>query len=669
MTSLRWILLVVVLLAGLLAPGVVGAQQEGRRAEGALIYDGIPDVPVGLREALRPYQNVRSAQFVAWVPQSNRLLVATRFGATTQLHVVERPLGMRRQVTFGDDPVGGAVFGRAASPDVLLFASDREGDERTQIHRLDLDTGRTVRLTDGVSVNRSPRWAKTSRWFAHSTTARNGRDWDVVLRHADDATTGPLVVVQDSGDWAPVDWAPDDSMLLVRRSISALEMELHVVDMATGARRRLEDPLGPPAAYPEALFAENGRGVYFTSNRGSEFLRLHYHDLRHNVSKVLVEDLAADIGDLAQSRDGRFVAFTANEEGFSTVHLLNTNTLRRTTLNLPRGIVTDLRFHIDGDRLAMTLHLPDAPADAWVFTLRGESLERWTQSEAGGLPESRFVAPEVFHFRTFDRDETGEARRIPALLFRPRRPGPWPVAIDIHGGPESQARPYFDPFVQFLVAELGVAVIRPNVRGSTGYGRTFLALDDGLLREGAVSDIGALLDWVAVQPDLDATRVMTMGRSYGGFMSLASQVSFGPRLRAGISLYGITSFVTFLETTSEYRRDRRRVEYGDERVPEVRAFMERIAPLNNVDRLVNPLLIGQGLNDARVPWTESEQIVRAARARGNPAWYFIATNEGHSLARRENRDAWEAVAAHFIRTHLVEAPARPSSGPTPEAAP
>jgi len=279
-------------------------------------------------------------------------------------------------------------------------------------------------------------------------------------------------------------------------------------------------------------------------------------------------------------------------------------------------------------------------------------LTRWTYSEVGGLDTATFHVPELIEYPTFDEVD-GERRRIPAWLYKPAGDGPYPVIVSIHGGPEGQSRPTFSSTYQMWLAKLGVAVVIPNVRGSAGYGKSYLALDNGFLREDSVRDIGALLDWIDAHPELDAGRVAVFGGSYGGYMVLASAAHYSERLRAAVDIVGISNFVTFLENTQDYRRDLRRVEYGDERDPEMRAHLQKISPLNNVADLDVPMLIVQGENDPRVPVTESAQIVEALRAQGRPVWYMNALNEGHGYRKKENRDVYQQAVVLFLEQFLL----------------
>jgi dipeptidyl aminopeptidase/acylaminoacyl peptidase len=314
---------------------------------------------------------------------------------------------------------------------------------------------------------------------------------------------------------------------------------------------------------------------------------------------------------------------------------------------LPDGTLPPLRFDRTGPRLALSAESAQTPRDVFVYELDRNTLVRWTRSEAGPLDASTFVPAQLVRYPTWDR-AGGATRQISAYVYKPRTPGPHPVLLYIHGGPEDQYRAGFDPFLQFVVNELGYAVVAPNVRGSSGYGRTFLSLDNGALREDAVRDIGSLLVWISLQRDFDRSRVAVMGGSYGGYMALASLAAYNDRLRGGIDVVGISNFVTFLEHTSPYRRDLRRAEYGDERDPKMRSFLNHISPLNNSGAIRRPLLVVAGVNDPRVPISESEQLVSRLRARGDQVWYLAAKDEGHGFRKKANRDVYLTTAAMFL---------------------
>lgn len=625
------------------------AARAGVRVEGSLRLDGVPEVPVEVSDRARPYAQVRSASAWSFEPDG-ALLVGTRFGETTQVHRVAGPGMDRRQLTFFDDRVTGAAQD-PADPSGLYLSMDTGGGEWNQLWWFDRRTGRRTLLTDGRSKNDGAFVPPSGGRIHFFSTARNGTDFDLWVVERHDPSTRRLVRELE-GSWSAQSWSADEARVLLQHEVSATESELWVLDLRDGALREIR-PLDVAVRYRGAQFAPDGASVIAASDEGADVSRLVRIDLATGGLTVLVDGLAWDVEAVAVSHDRRWVAWTVNEGGRTRLYLGDARRPERARpVELPVGQVHGFGFDRYRPRMALTLSTADSAADAWSLDLRTHALTRWTWSELGGLDPATFVEPELVDFPSFD------GRRIPAWVHRPPGSARVPVVILVHGGPEAQTRASFSAYVQYLVNELGAAVVQPNVRGSTGYGRAYTQLDDGLLRFDAVKDIGALLDWIAGRPDLDASRVAIQGASYGGFMVLASLVEYGDRLRCGVDMVGISSFVTFLERTESYRRDLRRVEYGDERDPEVRAWMERTAPLAHAARITRPLLVGQGRNDPRVPWTEAEQIVAAVRGSGGTAWYVLAEDEGHGFARQSNREAWQDVVTVFFQEHLL-APGAP----------
>jgi dipeptidyl aminopeptidase/acylaminoacyl peptidase len=622
-------------------PGILVRQQ------GALILKDVPEISDDIVARLVPYQSTRSAAVMGWLDDD--LLIVTRFGQTDQLHRVARPLGVREQLTFFREPVSEAWVppgeGRG-----FIYARDVGGSEFYQLFWFDLDNGQERLLTDGHSRYGEVVWANAGDRFAYYTTARNGRSLDIHIQDLEGQVR--VALEEDDGAWLPADFSPGDDRLLALLYVSVNESRLYEVDLETGARRPLIDP-GLRAAIGQAFYDASGRGVYFTSDMGAEFMRLHYLDLASGAVSVLTSETPWDVERFALSDDGSLLAMSVNEEGLSGLRVWHLPERRLLALPpLPAGVLTGLVFSPDGKRLAASLSTATSPTDVWTVSFGERRISRWTKSEAGGLDESRFVRPEAISYPTFDEVDAAP-RRIPAFLYRPRGPGPHPVLIYIHGGPEGQYRPEFSATFQYLVGELGIAVIAPNVRGSTGYGKSYVKLDNGRRREDSVRDIGALLDWIGTRPDLDPERVVVMGGSYGGYMVLASLVHYSERLAAGIESVGISNFVTFLERTQPYRQDLRRQEYGDERDQEMRAFLESISPLNHVNEITRPLMISQGANDPRVPASESGQIFRALKTAGVPVWYVLAGDEGHGFRKKVNRDANVAIMTRFLEAYVL----------------
>jgi dipeptidyl aminopeptidase/acylaminoacyl peptidase len=625
----------------------------------SIVAQGVPPISSAHEADLLPYENIRGAIFADWHPKERRILIGTRFAESVQLHEVAAPMGARTQLTFYGDPINGGLY-RPSDPEQVVFALNEGGAENYQLLLLDRRTGRAQRFTDGTHRYISPLWSRHGKWLAYSSNARNGRDMDVYI--ADPSTPGGerrLIEVQ--GNWEPVDWSADDRRLLVVEGISVNESYLHWVDVETGELHTItpRNPRRdePTVAYENALWSADGRSVYTATDRDSEFLHLARIDLATGRETVLSGDIPWNVESFDLSDDGRLLAFMVNEDGVSKLRFLDTATGKPLPgPELPAGIALNPAFRPGSHEVAFSLDWARSPMDVYSYDPDRRRLERWTASEAGGLNAEAFALPELIHYPTFDTAKDGARRLIPAFVYRPpadRFKGKRPVYINIHGGPEGQSRPSFKGSFNYLLDDLGVVLIYPNVRGSSGYGKSYLKLDNGRLREDSVEDVGALLDWIATQPDLDASRVMAAGGSYGGYMSLAVMTHYSDRLCCGWDAVGISNFVTFLEHTQEYRRDLRRVEYGDERDPAMRAFLEGIAPAHHADRITKPLLVSAGANDPRVPVTESDQIVAAVKANGVPVWYLMAKNEGHGFAKKSNSDYQRAVVFEFVRRFLL----------------
>lgn len=610
--------------------------------------EGTPEIPASHRERLAQYQELRSASLLGLTDDGQQVLVATRFAETSQLHWVAQPNGARKQLTFADEPIASATL-LPRRPNLVAYLKDVGGDEDHQIHLLDRSTGRTTVLTDGRSKHQALVASPDGALLAYAGNARNGTDMDLfVHRLPVEGREGEVRRIDRDGYWYPIDFSPDGKKLLAGQYVSITDSRLFVVDLETDAVTRLS-PEDTIASYQRAVFGP-GETIYVLSDRDGDFRQLYAFDARDPARpwRNLSADIPWNVEGLAISGDRRTLAFSTNEDGYSVLRVLDTRTNRaRVVDGLPRGILSGLQLAPRADVLGFTLEGATRTADAYTYDLRRRRLVRYTESEIGGLDASTFIEPELIRYRTFDE------REIPAFVYRPRGEGPFPVVVQIHGGPESQARPWLSGLTQFLAVERGVAVVVPNVRGSDGYGKTYLGLDDGRLREDSVRDIGALLEWIATQPHLDEGRVAVYGGSYGGYMVLASLVHFGERLRAGVNVVGISNFVTFLESTRGYRQDLRRAEYGDERDPEMRAFLQEISPLSHVDRIRSALFVAQGANDPRVPASEAEQIVRAVRESGREVWYMLAYDEGHGFRKKENRDLFLELAVLFLDRHLA----------------
>ena len=632
------------LCGGLVVTAAFATETPKRVERGNLVMEGVPEIPAELTERLNRYQQVRAAGFAGWLADGTTL-ISTRFGETAQIHRVEKPMGARTQLTFYPEPIGGAL--PHPKKNGFVFSKDSGGNEFFQFYYYDLATGEAALLTDGKSRNTAAVFSHDGSALAFSTTRRNGKDVDIHLVALDGKPSQP--VLEEEGEWTALDFSPDGKTLLVSRSVSITESELYTLDLASKALTRFHSTK-EPVYFGAALFSPDGKSVYFTSDEASEFRTLRVQPLAGGEEKKISAAVPWNIEEFEISDDGSKLAYVSNEDGLAALYLLDLKTGKPITVpKIPVGQIDRIAFDARSQRLGFSIDRATNPADVYTFKLGEKTLTRWTASEVGGLNTEQFVEPLLVRYPSFD------GMSIPAFVYKPKTvSGKLPVIINIHGGPEAQALPTFAPITQFYLKDLGIAIITPNVRGSDGYGKSYLKLDNGFLREDSVKDIGALLHWIGKQPDLDASRVLVTGGSYGGYMTLAAMTNFNDRFVAGIDIVGISNFVTFLTNTQDYRRDLRRVEYGDERIPEMRAFQEKIAPLNNASKITKPMFIIQGLNDPRVPASEAEQMVAKIRANGGEVWYLAAKDEGHGFRKKANRDFQAAATVLFLKRTLLQ---------------
>ncbi len=650
------ILRVLAFLAFTVAAGILAASAaDVRRVEkGNLVLENIPDTPAWLRERLRLYQAARGSVFFDFAPDGPGILIQTRFAETNQLHKVDAPLAMRRQITFYDEPVNSAEYRPGKWPKrQILFSKDYGGNELFQLYLVDEKTGDVVRISDGKSRNTSAVFSRDGKWIAWSSVASDSARYRIMVADASDPRKVRQVLEED-GSWAPGAFSPDDQTLAVVRTNSVNDQQMWLLDLTNNRKAQIK-PSPVKVFRGSPVFSADGRSLFYISDDDSEFRHVARYDLRTDDEDALTTDLAWDVEAMDLAPNGRTIAFSVNEGGVSQLYTIGAGGGRRAAgPKLAPGELENLKFSADGRRLGYTLN-GTAGRDAFVWDLGKRPPVAWTDSEIGGLDKSAFVAPTLVQYDTFD-DVDGKKRRISAFVYKPKSVVRAPVLISIHGGPESQFRPNFNAFIQYLVQELKIAVVAPNVRGSTGYGKYFVELDNGTRRADSVRDIGATLAWIGAQADLDARRVAVYGGSYGGFMSYAAMIEYNDRLAAGISVVGISNFLTFLNNTSGYRRDLRRAEYGDDRDGRTREYLQRISPLTNVARIKRPMLIIQGGNDPRVPATEATQMLRAIRANKAEAWYMLAKDEGHGFQKKVNRDAQNAAIAAFLKLKLLGQP-------------
>ena len=639
------------LLAVLLLTAIAFPQTDEIAPNENLVVEGIPKIPAALAAGVERYTNFRGANLQSWNPTAREMLITTRFADTAQVHSVKMPGGARNQLTFYPDRVAEALYS-PTKDDSFVFLKDIGGGEFFQLYRYDLPTGDVTLLTDGKSRNTSPVWSHSGDKIVYGSTRRDGNDVDLYVVEAANPKTDHLLAQLEGGGWQALDWSPDGKKIIAVEGISAEETYLWIVDAASGEKTLLTPKGGAvKVAYNSARFSKDGRGIYATTDKDSEFQRLAYIDLASKQYNFLTSDIHWNIDEFDLSQDGTKIAFVANEDGFGVLHLLNTKSGKEEHVpNLPKGVISGVNWHKNSHDLGFNLASARSSSDVYSLDTQTGKVERWTFSETGGLNTETFPEADLIHWKSWD------GRSISGFLYRPpsKFTGKRPVIINIHGGPEGQFRPSFPGRWDYFMNELGIAMIAPNVRGSTGYGKTFLSLDNGFLRAGSYQDINSLLDWIQTQPDLDSSRVLVTGGSYGGFMTLAVATNYNDRICCSVDVVGPSNLVTFLEHTSGYRKDLRRVEYGDERDPKMHEFLESIAPFNKAKNITKPLFVIAGKNDPRVPASESEQMVSIVRLDGTPVWFLMAKDEGHGFAKKQNLDFQFYATVMFVKQYLLK---------------
>lgn len=627
-----------------------------RRDINNLTVEGIPALPADLLARVEQYQNVRSAAVADWDREGKGLFISTRSGEVPQIHHVGRPGAAPRQITTFKEPLRSVAVSPDRKHNGFIYSRDEGGNEKFQIYFYDLGTGSSRLLTDGKSRHLFQGWNRVGTQLAYTSNQRNGTDSDLFVQDfAAQSTAKPTGLLElKGGGWSVAAWSDDGRQMVLQNRKSENESELFRLDVASRQLAPLR-PTKTPVAYKNIAFSADGKGLFLTSDEESEFQTLRYLDLASGQLTPLSAQIPWDVASVERSKDGSKLVFTTNEGGYSKLYVLDTKTRTyKPVPNLPKGLVSGLNLHDDGRRLALTMASGTTDADAYVLDLTSNQLTRWTTSEIGGLNPATFPEPTLIQYPTFDQ-VNGQPRLIPAFVYRPKNAtGKTPVLLSMHGGPANQSLPTFSPLYALLANELGITVLVPNVRGSTGYGKTYVALDNGAKREDSVKDIGALLDWIATQPTLDASRVAVYGASYGGYMSLATMTNYNDRLRCGIDLSGISNFTSFLQNTSPSGADPLRAEFGDERDPAVMKAFELISPINKIQNITKPMLVYQGKNDPRVPLSESEQVVASLKKQGTPVWYILAKDEGHGLTKKTNRDYTYGAMTLFLRDNLVK---------------
>ena len=569
---------------------------------------------------IRDYLEIRTAHPMGFSPDGSKLLVGSNLPGTMQLYRMPSAGGLLTQVTSFDEPVTGRYLRTA---DRIVFGIDEGGNERTQIHLIDDDGSNHVDLTkDPEHIHRPGGTSRDGRLLVHACNRRNGTDFDVFVR---DLASGQERCVFDRGglNWA-AGFSPDGRWVgVIAYTQRPMDAELYLASV-DGDEVVHCTPHGDEAMYGMPAWLPDSSGFYFPSDEDREFASIARYDMASRSWTWALEtswDSSCDVDDV-----GRNLLVETNEEGYSVLRLYDPATLAlRTEIELPfRGTVPAAQFSRDGSKLAYSIVGAKIPGDTWVYDVDAQTSRRVTNSPN---TVEEFVEPALHRFASFD-DES-----VPVFVYG-SADGPRPAVVWVHGGPESQERPIFNPIVQYLVSR-GYVVLAPNVRGSTGYGKRYHHLDDKRKRLDSVADLASLHAWASAEKIVDPSRVAVMGGSYGGFMTLAA-LAFQPTLwAAGVDVVGIANWVTFLENQPPWRRRFREREYGS--LDDDREFLVSVSPLTHADEIRAPLFVIHGRNDPRVPLVEAEQIHAAVSSKGLASGFLVYDDEGHGLAKLKNR--------------------------------
>ena len=592
-------------------------------------------------ELLR-YLNVRYAGAGRFSADGREIAFTTNWTGTAQKWRIPVDGGFPQQITYFADSVDFCDYS-PHDPLLMLCGVASGGNERTQLFFTSPDGTRLKPLyPDQAVIHRAGDWSRDGSLIGLATNERDAQFFDVYV-HDTVSVQRRLVLAKDANLSAGA-FSPDGRYMLVGEWISNFDNNIHLADLATGETSLLT-PHAEPANYSSFSWAGD-HTLYFLSNEGREFTGLARMDTNERKLEWVMAP-ERDIEDLKVSDDGRYLAWSDNADGFGEVHIAALPGLEPLPdPRMPRGVQRVGTFDRQGRYLLLQVSGPEGPTDLWRYELPGGATLRLTSSSTGGLDPASFVQPRAVRYRSFDGLE------ISALLYEPQdeRPsGGWPAIVVAHGGPEGQVRPYFDPQTQLYLSK-GVAVMLPNVRGSDGFGKRFSHLDDAELREDSVRDYLAAREWLVAEGIADPARIAISGASYGGYVVLAALTLYPGEWAAGVCSVGIANFITFLENTAPYRRPLREAEYGS--LANDRAFLESISPIHKVDQVSAPLLLVHGLNDPRVPVGEAQQMYDALKSRGQDVELLTFPDEGHGIAKLENRAiAWQKEL-QFLGAHL-----------------
>jgi dipeptidyl aminopeptidase/acylaminoacyl peptidase len=617
--------------------------------------------PHKVKYPISRYLNIRQAYFPSFAADGQHLAFLTNITGIPQVWQVGLPKNLDNvlwpeQLTFESDRVMGVEFSPAPNDDRLIYAHDVGGNENMQLFLLATDGSTEVNLTAGYenAMHLFGEWSTDGQQILFAANRRQPGLFDLYVQALD----GEASLVWENNEPGYLfnqTFSPDGQRAAVVRMASSFDDDLLEIELATGTVQQLITT-DEAVRYTICHYAADGQSLFVNTDLGSDFLYIARLDLETKALEPLIKP-DWDCECLSLSPDGKTLAYTVNIDGAHELYLFDLAT--GATRPAPRistapGIVTDgrLTFSHDSTRLAFSFTSATRTADIFIWDLTDDRIQAVTRSSHGGIPTRSFAVPELIHYPSFDRDERGDIRQIPAWFYRPAGNSnrPMPTVVMVHGGPESQFMSSFHFLVQYFLHN-GYAVLAPNVRGSTGYGKAYGHLDDVEKRLDSVADLAHAAYWLRDQPDIDGKRLVVYGGSYGGFMVLSALTTYPDLWAAGVDIVGISNFVTFLENTSEYRRSHREAEYGS--LEHDRDFLETISPSHQLDKITAPLMVIHGANDPRVPLSEAEQVAEALKTREIPVEFLVFDDEGHGLVKLKNKLVAYPAIIEFLDKHLA----------------
>jgi dipeptidyl aminopeptidase/acylaminoacyl peptidase len=613
--------------------------------------DGVPPIPAELIEDVKPYTIERFSYLQDWHPIKKEMLILTQLGTATQAYIVKKPGGLRRQVTFYDEAINQCLFNPKGGESIIV-QKDKGGDEYYQIYHHNISTGKTYLLTDGgKSHNYNLHWNKKGDKLFYTSFKANKPNSEVYVVDPEVPGSTQLFLSLEEPNWTIEDISIDDKKVLLSIFYqgSNTENTLWLYNAESKTKTLLLPATHKSGSYGNATFTNDGKGIHLITSQDSEFSQLAFYDLEKRSLKILTH-LKWGVRRASLSPDGKKIAFTVNEAGNARGYIYSiTNKTYKPIKGLPIGFLAGMKWTNNSETLGFQFSTSYANSDVYEWNSETGKVTPWIQNELGGVDASLIPAPQLIKWKSFDSLEISGFLYPASKRFKGKRP----VIINIHGGPVMQSLPLYNSHTNYYTNELGVSVIFPNIRGSAGYGKTFTELDNGLNKENAVKDIGFLLNWIASQPELDSDKVMVTGGSYGGYMTYRTAIEYNKRIHCAVEEFGLSDLQSFKKSIDTVYKYFFLHEYGDDRDSLTLVYFNKVSPLKNADKITMPIFIIQGKNDPRIPYTESEQMVKTIKGNGGTVWYLLANDEGHGFLKQANQDFLFYATVEFIKKYLL----------------